>query len=97
MIAIIWRFRPADGAAEKFEAAYRSNGDWARLFRRGSGFVRTELLRLPSETYLTIDYWRDASDWETFREQNREAYMALDAACEAFTAAEEEVGIFEVV
>jgi len=97
MIAIIWRFRPADGAAEQFEAAYRSDGDWARLFRQGSGFVRTELLRGLDGAYLTIDMWRSAADWDRFRAQHRAAYEALDRSCERLTASEEKIGVFDVV
>jgi heme-degrading monooxygenase HmoA len=97
VIAIIWRFKPADGKTDRFEAAYRTDGDWAALFRKGDGYVRTDLLRAEDGSYLTIDYWRAESDWSRFLERHRAAYDALDKACEGLTASEEKVGVFAAV
>lgn len=97
MIAIVWRFTSAGGAQAAFEDAYGSDGAWAKLFRTAPGYVRTDLLRRFDGSYLTIDYWHSLSDWDAFSRGQSEAYAALDAACEALTASEEQIGVFEVV
>lgn len=97
MIAIVWRFHAAAGRETAFEAAYGPNGAWAHLFRKAAGYVRTDLLRGGDGSYLTIDVWRAAADWDAFRTAHRAAYERLDAACEALTRAEEMVGVFTTV
>ena len=41
----LWEFRVKPESVGDFERTYGPDGDWARLFRRGAGYVRTELLR----------------------------------------------------
>lgn len=94
MIAIIWRYRVAPANQRRFEQAYGSDGDWAKLFGEGDGYIRTELLRGGDGDYLTLDYWRDTDAWETFSARRAEAYSALDARCDALTEAEERIGLF---
>jgi heme-degrading monooxygenase HmoA len=94
MIAISWRFRPADGLEAQFEAAYGPNGDWARLFRTATGFVRTDLLRAAKGEYLTVDCWRDEAAWNAFLKLHRDSYERLDRSFEALTATEEKLGVY---
>ena len=56
MIAIVWRYAAAPGAEARFAEIYGPEGDWARLFRRAPGYVRTELLRDAEGGFATIDY-----------------------------------------
>jgi heme-degrading monooxygenase HmoA len=97
MIAIIWTYAPTAGAEARFRAAYGPDGDWAQLFRRAPGFVRTELLAEADGRYATLDYWVDAASFAAFMAAFVEDYAKLDAACEALTAEETRVGLFEVV
>lgn len=97
MIAIVWRFKPVAGAEAKFEAAYRSDGTWAKLFRLAPGYVKTELMRQQDGTYLTIDTWQSLADWDDFNRRHRDAYAELDAACAALTESEARIGVFELV
>ena len=99
MFVRIWRFRVRQSDRERFESIYRADGDWARLFGRSGAFLGTELLRGEDDadgaaSYVTIDRWRDESDWLRFREDNDEAYRALDLSCEALTDEELEIGDF---
>lgn len=101
MYVAIWRFRIEEPFRTRFERAYGPDGDWARLFGRQSGYLGTELLLDESDPdadgrhcYLTIDRWRDRSDWLGFQAEHREAYRALDLSCESLTAAEERIGAF---
>ncbi|WP_253905820.1 antibiotic biosynthesis monooxygenase [Arthrobacter sp. H5] len=78
-----------------FVAAYASGGDWARLFAHADGFVGTELFRdadTPNR-FITIDRWRNETDWGAFLEQSREAYQALDTTLARFTVVE--IPLFE--
>ncbi len=66
------------------------------LFARAGGFIATELLA-DAETpgrYVTIDRWRTARDFATFKHEHAEAYAALDMACEGLTTAETRLGAF---
>jgi len=47
-------------------------------------------------TYVTIDRWSEAADWETFLDSYREDYAALDQACEGLTEIEEDLGNFQL-
>ncbi len=42
---IVWRYRVRRGAVRPFERIYGPRGDWARLFRKGRGYLGTQLLR----------------------------------------------------
>lgn len=96
MYTILWSFQPDPARIAEFEQAYGPDGDWARLFRRGAGFLGTELLRDPAEPgrYLTADRWVSTEDYEAFRSAFQEQYEHLDRACEALTVSERLVGRF---
>ncbi len=91
----IWRFRVRPDRTVEFREAYGPDGAWARLFRRARGYRGTELLRSTDEnTYVTVDRWDSAAEWDTFLETWREEYAALDRACEGLTESEEDLGTF---
>ncbi|HEX5005036.1 MAG TPA: antibiotic biosynthesis monooxygenase [Gemmatimonadales bacterium] len=90
---VVWEFRPAPGRAAEFEEAYGGAGRWARLFRRGEGYLGTELV-VPTDSdgwYRTTDRWTSAAAYAAFRSAFAKEYQALDAACEALTAEERHV------
>ena len=93
----IWRFHVRSDKIGEFLAAYGPDGAWARLFRPARGFRGTELLQSADEaTYVTIDRWSEAADWETFLDSYREDYAELDQACEGLTELEEDLGAFQL-
>lgn len=94
----VWKFRAVPGRTPDFEAAYGSDGDWARLFRLGEGHLGTELLHPHSSggLYLTIDRWRSEADWLRFLDLHGAAYRALDARLAPLCAEDVEVGNFTV-
>jgi heme-degrading monooxygenase HmoA len=99
MHVIIWRFTPKRGKEAEFESHYVAGGAWDRLFRRGQGFLGTELLRPTGDdaAYVTIDRWRSAEDFAVFLRDHDEAYAALDAHCESLTSDEVRIGIFSTI
>lgn len=98
MFVRTWRYRVGRPEREAFEQAYGPDGDWARLFARGSGFLGTELLGAVDRgsgdalIYVTIDRWRDRSDWDAFLAELGEDYRALDGRLGALTLDEEDLG-----
>ena len=96
MYVAIWEFRLRHGTAPEFERAYGPGGAWTALFKKGSGYLRTELLRNTDDPdrYLTIDYWTSRGAYELFRQEYADEYRIVDLACETFTAQEAHIGSF---
>ncbi|MGH6729936.1 MAG: antibiotic biosynthesis monooxygenase family protein [Sphingomicrobium sp.] len=93
----LWRFEVAPDLEHQFIAAYRSDGDWARLFATEPGFVRTELWRDGDGIYLTADYWESASAFERFQAGQSEQYRRLDAELEDVAGIETFLGAFDLI
>ena len=89
-----WRYRVAAAQRAEFERRYAADGDWARLFARGDGYLGTQLLRDATDParYLTLDRWRSARDWLAFKAAHAADYATLDRLCEALTSDEEDLG-----
>ena len=75
MIALVFRYEVRDD--EAFERAYGPDGDWARFFRQGRGYVGTELLHDVEEPgrYLVIDRWESAEAYNAFLADHDAEYM----------------------
>ena len=93
---IIWEFMVRSGMQKQFEVAYGLHGEWVRLFREDSAYIRTELLQDAYEgrRYLTLDFWVSEAAYEAFRESRKDEYKGIDAKCEQMTDTEREVGRF---
>jgi heme-degrading monooxygenase HmoA len=97
MYRIVWEFEPDPGRVAEFEREYGTEGAWAVFFRRGTGYLGTELFRSTTEParYFTVDRWTSRSAYEAFRAAFGEEYAALDARCEALTRSERLVAAAE--
>lgn len=96
-IAIVWTFRVAPEKRREFEIAYGPGGVWAQLFRKGEGYIRTELHhdeRKP-DLYFTLDFWQSRAAFYTFKERNIAEYKALDQQCATLTTEEIFVAEYE--
>jgi heme-degrading monooxygenase HmoA len=93
----VWTYRVKEGAVQEFVRRYGAEGDWVRLFRRAPGYVDTALLasREDPRVFATVDRWESAEAHAAFREEHREAFEALDRACEELTEEETKIGDFE--
>src|SRR5713226_8893896 len=95
----VWELHVRGGCELEFERIYGPEGAWTRLFRRGSGHLRTELIRdkdVPNR-YLTIDYWMDESSLWRFRREFSKEFHQLDQSCERLTDSEALIGDFLAV
>lgn len=93
----VWEFQVIADKRRAFERVYGPTGDWAKLFRRGEGYIRTELVRdrdVPGR-YLTLDFWTSRLAYQKFRRQNLANYKAIDKRCEAMTQSERCLGEFQ--
>lgn len=92
----VWKFRATPGHAAEFESAYGPDGDWARLFRLGDGYLGTELLHPmpPAAAYVTLDRWRSENDWLKFLSAHGADYQALARRLAPLTAENVEIGNF---
>jgi heme-degrading monooxygenase HmoA len=93
---IVWEFRIKATTQAEFVKQYGSEGAWARLFRRSSGYIRTELVRDVSDPlrFLTLDYWQAEDEFSGFRAQNLAEYERLDKELEGLTERETRLGAF---
>ncbi len=96
---VIWEFQVRPEAEVEFEQVYGPDGDWAQLFRRAEGYVRSELLRDREVwgRYLTLDYWGSAAQYEAFHGTHAAEYAELDRRCEQMTLREVRVGTFSTL
>jgi heme-degrading monooxygenase HmoA len=99
MFIRIWQFRVSTERADDFRAVYGPDGEWARLFRRETAFLGTELLHSATHpnVFLTIDRWDSAEAWAAFLRAWGDEYAALDRRCQQLTVAEGEIGTFGAV
>lgn len=93
---VLWEFTVPAAQEAAFREAYGPGGDWAALFRRAPGYLGTLLLadEASPNRYVTLDRWIDAASYRAFRDRFADEYAALDAACEALTGVEREIGSF---
>jgi heme-degrading monooxygenase HmoA len=93
MFIIIWEDIVAEGQEARFEKIYGIEGDWAQLFRQGEGYLGTDLFRHMNHPrhYITIDRWASFAAFDSFRENCRRHYEALDTRCEYLTERETEI------
>jgi heme-degrading monooxygenase HmoA len=75
LIALVFVYDVSE--PEEFERLYGPDGEWAQFFRRGRGFVGTELLRDVEQPgrYLVVDRWESRDAYNAFVEQHRDEYM----------------------
>jgi heme-degrading monooxygenase HmoA len=75
VIAVVFRYDARD--PREFEQAYGPEGDWARFFSQGEGYIGTELLRDVDEPdrYLVIDRWQSIQAYNDFVSEHRAEYL----------------------
>ena len=96
MHVILWRIRARPDLEPEFEATYGDDGEWARFFRAGAGYVGTELMRGSDGIYLTIDRWVSEEAYRAFRAEETARFAELDARCGALTIEESFLGAVDV-
>jgi heme-degrading monooxygenase HmoA len=95
VISVVFEYEVEAAARAEFERVYGSDGDWARFFRDGDGYLGTELLEAtedrrsaPGAThrldrrFLVVDRWTTETAYARFLAANAEEYerRSVDAA-----------------
>lgn len=95
MIALVFRYDVRD--PEAFEEVYGPNGEWARFFRQGMGFIGTELLRDVEELdrYLVIDRWESPDAYNAFLTEHQDEYLRRSDESRLYYLQELRLGTFE--
>jgi Antibiotic biosynthesis monooxygenase len=93
---VVWEYQVKPECEAEFVAAYGSEGDWARLFRRSAEFQGLELLGSAGNTgrFFTLDRWSSAAAMDVFLNTNATAYDVLDRRFSELTVWERRIGGF---
>jgi heme-degrading monooxygenase HmoA len=97
MIALVFRYDVRD--AETFKEVYGPDGEWAKFFRQGAGFIGTELLRDVEEEdrYIVIDRWESIDAYNEFISANQTEYLERSDESRMHYLQELRFGTFENV
>ena len=97
MIALAFRYEARDAA--EFERVYGPEGEWAQFFRRGRGYVGSELLRdlEEPERYLVIDRWESVEAYNAFLAEHESEYVRRSEETSVYYVQELRFGTFENV
>jgi quinol monooxygenase YgiN len=96
--AVIWEFEVKPEKLSTFEELYGPHGEWVQLFRQGTGFLHTNLVRdiEKSNRYLVLDYWQSRAHYLEFREAFNQPYDTLNEFSRFCLIKERLLGAFEV-
>jgi len=97
MIALVFRYDVRDSGT--FAGVYGPDGDWAKFFRQGAGFIGTELLRDVEEPdrYVVIDRWESIDAYNDFISVNQKEYLERSDESRMYYLQELRFGTFENV
>jgi heme-degrading monooxygenase HmoA len=84
---------------EDFESVYGPNGEWVEFFRRGRGYVGTELLRELENPgrYLVIDRWESREVFDQFALEHQSEYFRRSEEARVYYLQELQLGVYENV
>ena len=95
-LAAVFAYKVDPAATPAFEAAYGPDGEWARFFRAGDGYLGTGLWR-DGASYLVIDRWRSAAHYDAFLAAHADEYRRRSDAARALFREERALGRFGAV
>jgi heme-degrading monooxygenase HmoA len=84
---------------KEFALVFGPDGEWARFFRQGAGFIGTELLRDVDEPgrFLVIDRWESGDAYNDFVAAFRDEYLRRSDEARFYYIQELRFGTFENV
>jgi len=97
MFVIAYSYEARD--PEDFESVYGPNGDWSEFFRRGNGYVGTELLRELENPgrYLVLDRWESRDAFDQFALEHQGEYFRRAEEAGVYYVQELQLGVYENV
>jgi heme-degrading monooxygenase HmoA len=99
MHGLVYEYQVDPAHVAGFEEVYGPDGQWARFFRSGAGYLGTELLRdaTRSGRYLVIDRWVSAEAAARFRAERAKEYQRRSRDTAQLYLREVRLGAFDVV
>jgi heme-degrading monooxygenase HmoA len=110
VISVVFEYEVEEGLRAEFERVYGSDGDWARFFRAGEGYLGTQLhASVESSTlgreggtgarrrFLVVDRWTTQEAYADFLAANAAAYEQRSQATGSLYVSETRIGAFERV
>jgi heme-degrading monooxygenase HmoA len=92
--AAVFLYEVEPDGHDAFAAVYGPDGDWARFFAAGEGYLGTELLRADGR-YLLIDRWSTRAAYEAFLAAHADEYARRNEAAKRLWADERDLGRFQ--
>jgi heme-degrading monooxygenase HmoA len=92
--AAVFLYEVDTGAHDAFHSVYGSDGEWARFFAPGEGYLGTELLR-SEDRYLLIDRWTSRAAYEAFLAAHADEYAQRNQDARRLWRQEEDLGRFD--
>ena len=99
MYVIVHEYQVEPGRRAAFEREYGSQGGWASLFARASGFRGTRLLRDVEGSgsgYVVLDRWDDEESFRQFMREHGDAYEARNPVTRDLHTQEVRLGAMDV-
>jgi heme-degrading monooxygenase HmoA len=92
--AAVFLYDVDPGGHDAFAAVYGPDGEWARFFAPGDGYLGTELLR-SGDRYVLIDRWSTRAAYEAFLAANADEYAVRSERATHLWRGEEDLGRFD--
>ena len=93
--AAVFLYEVDTGAHDAFHSVYGPDGEWARFFAPGEGYLGTELLR-SGDRYLLIDRWTSRPAYEAYLAAHADEYARRNEHARRLWRHEENVGGFDI-
>lgn len=99
MHGLVYEYQVDPAGVARFEDTYGPDGQWARFFREGAGYLGSELLCDPTRPgrYLVIDRWISAEAAARFLADRAEEYRQRSRDTAHLYLREVRLGAFDVV
>ena len=99
MFIILWEYQVSPEKQSEFEFVYSPTGTWVELFKKGTGYVGSELLRDESRPnrYFIIDRWLTRKDYESFMLQHEHEYKILSTQYKDLVETESPIGKWDTI
>lgn len=93
MISVVFEYEVDAESRAEFERVYGSDGEWARFFRGGEGYLGTELHR-DGARYLLIDRWTSEAAYAAFLAAHAAEYERRSQETAPLYRSETRIGSF---
>ena len=92
----IWEYKVKSDKKNEFEKLYGQDGDWIKLFKKYSDYIKTELIKdlKNNDLYTTLDYWKSKEAYYNFKEKSKNEFSEIDKKGEKLTLEEIHIGEF---